>query len=205
MKTTRQRYGEIRTASTMLLALVAAAVFSSPVRAAPPTKKADKFEAVRLAVAESFAREPDYQPGDFVTRKQVEKALDLVERSAPGSLKRDDRDKLVKAAVDDRSFLAEQFRSPQSKPFMRRVSTLPGGFDLLDRMGQMAHGRSTVTRLARGPDGYKLLQYMLQSKGGAELERMLAKDPGNADFTKPTGKIYTVEQLLAALKKLIGP
>jgi hypothetical protein len=58
--------------------------------------------------------------------------------------------------------------------------------------------------LACGPDGYKLLEYMLKSKGGGELERMLAKDPGNAQIGKPTGKIYTAEQLTAAVEKLIG-
>jgi hypothetical protein len=171
--------------------------------AAAPAKQAEVMEAVRSTVAESFAREPGYRPGDFVTRKQVEHALDHVEVKNKGAIKREDRDQLLKASVDDRSFLAEQLRTPQSKPFMRRVGALPGGFDLLDRMGKMPQGRSTVTRLVRGPDGYKLLEYMLESKGGAELERMLAKDPGNADIAKPTGKIYTAEQLLGAIEKLM--
>jgi hypothetical protein len=194
----------IHTATTTLLLSVACALISPPAPAAAASKKGDKFEAVRIAVAESFANEPGYQPGDFVTRKQIAKALDRVEQAVKGSLKREDRDKLEKAAVDDRGFLAEQLRDPQTKPFMRRVATLPGGFDLLDRMGQMNQGRSTVTRLARGPDGYKLLEYMLQSKGGAELERMLAKGPGNSEVGKPTGKIYTAEQLIAALEKLVA-
>jgi hypothetical protein len=188
-----------------LVLLVGAALNSTTgsVRGAPP-KKSEKLEAIRVTVAESFAREPGYQPGDFVTRRQVEQALDRVEKAVPQLIKRADRDRLVKASIDDRSFLAEQFKTPQSKPFMRRVAGLPGGFDLLDRMGQMSHGRSTVTRLVRGPDGHKLLEYMLQSKGGSELERMLAKDPGNSDFGKPTGKIYTAEQLTAELGKLVG-
>jgi hypothetical protein len=197
------RNSPIHAAATALLFSLACTLISPAAYAAAPGKQGDKFEVVRIAVAESFARDPGYQPGDFVTRKQVEKALDRVEQAAKGSLKREDRDKLVKQTVDDRGFLAEQLRDPKTKPFMRRVATMPGGFDLLDRMGQMHHGRSTVTRLARGPDGYKLLEYMLQSKGGAELEKMLAKDPGNANFSKPTGKIYTAEQLLTALEKLI--
>jgi hypothetical protein len=190
---------------TAWLALLGAATFSATteVRAAAPTKN-EKLEAIRLAVGGSFARESGYQPGDFITRKQVERALDQVEKRAPGALKREDRDRLVKSTIDDRSFLAEQLRSPQSKPFMRKVAALPGGFDLLDRMGQMSQGRSTVSRLAAGPDGYKLLEYMLKSKGGSELERMLAKDPGNAEFGKPTGKIYTAEQLIGAIEKVIG-
>jgi hypothetical protein len=164
--------------------------------------KAAAFERVRTAVADAFAREKGYEPGDFVTRKQVERVLDRLDKTHPGSLKREDRDRLVKSTVDDRSFLAEQLGTAQAKPFMREVAKLPGGFDLLDRMSQMSHGRSTVTRLVRGPDGYKLLKYMTEEKGGAELEKMLAKDPGNADFGKPTGKIYTAEQLLMALQKI---
>jgi hypothetical protein len=173
-------------------------------KAAAATSKAAQREAVRVAVAQSFAKQPGYEPGDLVTRRQVEAALDHVEKTTKYAPARDAREKLVKSTIDDRSFLAEQLRSPQGKSFMRRVAMIPGGFDLVDRMGQMKQGHSTVSRLVRGPDGYKLVEYMLKSKGGGELERMLAKDPGNADFGKPTGKIYTAEQLVAALEKVIG-
>ena len=46
-----------------------------------------------------------------------------------------------------------------------------------------------------------MIEYMTQSRGGRELGKMLSKAPNGADFNQPTGRIYTLDGLLAQLKK----
>jgi hypothetical protein len=84
---------------------------------------------------------------------------------------------------------------------MRSVSEYPDAYDRLDRMSQLRNGQRTVRDLIRGPDGYKLIEYMTTASGGEHLGDMLADGPGGQGFNKPTGNIYTAGQLLEALHK----
>jgi hypothetical protein len=66
-------------------------------------------------------------------------------------------------------------------------------------MAEMPQGHSTIERLIKGPDGHKMLDYMTHAKGGRELAKMLSKD-GAGNFEQPTGKIYTVDELIKELR-----
>lgn len=163
--------------------------------AAPSTPIAGRD--VKSIVTDYFSTVKGHTAGDLITRKQVREVLDRVEKEQ-GKLP--ERAKLEQRTLVEDSFLAEQFHSTSGKKFMRQISSMPLGYDQIDRMAQLPQGRSTVERLVRGPDGYKLLEYMTQAKGGKDLAKMLSKD-GGGNFSKPTGKIYTAEQLVKELEK----
>ena len=55
--------------------------------------------------------------------------------------------------------------------------------------------------LIRGPGGEKLIEYMTTAAGGKELGKQLSQDPNGANFNAPTGRIYTVPDLLKYLKQ----
>lgn len=157
-----------------------------------------KFAEVEAAVADVLKQEKDYQPGDLLTRKQVKAMLDRIERLG---WKLADRGALEKKVLDDGSFLVGKLGTTTGKKFMRQIEDLSMAYDRLDRLSQLPQGRNTVVRLIRGPDGYKLFDYMSNDKGGRELAKMLSNN-GKGDFNQPTGNIYTEEQLLRELQKL---
>jgi hypothetical protein len=165
---------------------------------AAPSKTLPPYDEVKALVEQYFAKATGYEQGDIVSRKQVKEVLDQLEQVGWTIAK---RNALEQQTLADDSFLITQLRSPAGKKFMRKVSALPLAYDRLDRLAQLPQGRSTVERLVRGPDGYKLLEYMIQEPGGKSLSKMLSKD-GHGNFSKPTGKVYSVDSLLKELRTL---
>jgi hypothetical protein len=163
---------------------------------AAPTAKSSGGNNAKAIVTDYFAQVKNHAPGDLVSRGQVREVLDRVEKRN-GKLA--DRAKLEQKVLADDSFLVTKLRSSSGTKFMRQIASMPLGYDQLDRMSQLPQGRGTVERLVRGPDGYKLLEYMTKEPGGKDMAKMLSKD-GAGNFNKPTGKIYTAEQLVKELE-----
>ena len=69
------------------------------------------------------------------------------------------------------------------------------------RWSGLAHGQQTVCDLIRGPDGYKMIEYMTTAPGGKNLGKQLSRGPKGRDFNKQTGRIYTAKALLERLKE----
>lgn len=175
-------------------ALVGGSLGVAPVAA----KDLPKLSEVEATVVATLHADRRYETGDILTRKQVTAVVDALEQIG---WKLDDRKKLEKLALENGSFLVEKLSTAGGKKFLRQIEQMPLAIDRLDRLSQMRQGHSTVERLIKGPDGYKLFDYMTNAKGGDELTKMLSKD-GHGDFNKATGKIYTEEQLLYELEKL---
>lgn len=180
---------------TIRFLLVAAAFVSG---AAVNAADLPKFTDVEATMHDVLSQAKDYRPGDLLSRKQVQTMLDRFERIG---WKLADRGALEKKVLDDGSFLVVKLGTTAGKKFMRQVAELKLAYDRLDRMSQLPQGRNTVERLIRGPDGYKLFDYMANDKGGRELAKMLSNN-GKGDFNQPTGNLYTEEQLRRELEKL---
>jgi hypothetical protein len=56
--------------------------------------------------------------------------------------------------------------------------------------------------LIRDPKGDDLITYLATTKGGHNLGKMMGGVRGGVDLNKPTGRIYTTNDLLTVLKKL---
>lgn len=189
--------------STLLRLLVLWAVFApSPVRAAEPATTSSRlppFDTVVQAVEDYFHTKRDYQPGDLITQadwKTLEGDLARL-----GWVPRESA-RLRGLMLGEKSFLPKQLLNKTGRPFMRQIAAYPLAYDKLDRLSGMAQGPATVQALIRGPDGYKMIEYMSTSSGGAELGNMLAQGPGGKDFNKPTGRVYTANQLLDELARM---
>lgn len=85
---------------------------------------------------------------------------------------------------------------------MRTVSGLPLAYDRLDRLARLPLGKQTIHDMIHKAGGAELVKYLTTAKGGKELGKMLARapKPKGHDFNKPTGRIYTVDQLLDRLE-----
>ncbi len=167
--------------------------------AEPETHSMPALSAVRRTVRQHFAKLPDFERGDLVTSDQVEPVLSQLE-SLGWTVA--DRQPILSQVPAPGEFLAAQLRgSERGVVFMREVGGMPLAYDRLDRLARLPHGKQTVSDLIQKPGGTEMIRYMTASKGGRELGRMLAHAPKGRDFNRPTGRIYTVDQLLARLEE----
>ena len=153
--------------------------------------------SVTRAVEAHFASIPDYQPGDLIKRSQIEQVLTKLNDAGapvPGA------DKIAERSLADDSFLVTQLASGDGQRFMRRLARIPGAFAHLDRLSSISRGEQLVRDLIHDKGGDKLIEYMATTRGGRKLGRMMAAVPDGSDLSKPTGRIYTVADLVAALK-----
>ncbi|MBI1901890.1 MAG: hypothetical protein HYS13_12370 [Planctomycetia bacterium] len=174
---------------------------SAPPAAKSPPKQAapagfPEFDAVKQAVEEHFAGIKGHEATDIISRSQAEGALDAV---ASLGWKVPDREEIVSQVPKDDEFLVKQLRTQKGTKFMRQIAKQAGGYDKVDRLSQLPDGKSIVSRLIAGPDGHKLVDYLAGASGGKEMEKMLARTPRGKNFDKPTGRIYTMDQLIDRL------
>ncbi|MBU4272528.1 MAG: hypothetical protein KKE86_05480 [Planctomycetes bacterium] len=187
----------VRLFSSVLLGIVAAAAGSTEGRAEgkpiPPF-----FAEIRQTVLGYFKDQPNYRPGDLITRKKVEP---LLVRLQEMGLPLPEKKEILDAVPVEGEFLAGQLSTPAGWKFMRQISRYPDAYDRLDRLSRLPRGRQTVRDLIRGPDGYKMIEYMTTAAGGKELGKMLSNSPNGKKFNAPTGRVYTAEILLERLEQ----
>jgi hypothetical protein len=158
----------------------------------------DNSAAAFAAVDQHFASLPDYHPGDLITRSQVAEALAKV---ADAGTKVPNAERILAATLPDNSFLAKELSTPAGRKFMRKVARHPGGFDRLDRLSSISRGQTLVRDLIRSADGDKLIEYLTTTRGGRSLGSTLAGARQGANLNQPTGRIYTADDLMAAIEE----
>jgi hypothetical protein len=87
---------------------------------------------------------------------------------------------------------------------MRKIADQPGTYSRIDRLSTIPRGQQTIRDLVRMKDGDKLVDYMATTKGGRNMGGMLSGARGGVDLNKPTGRIYTADDLIAAIKAAIA-
>lgn len=162
------------------------------------SKKFPTFEAVIETLEKQLATNRSYRPGDLVTTSTVELLFRKLEKI---NWKVADRRDILKLTLSDSDWLARQFSTQNGREFMRHVADLPGGYDRVDRLRRMPYGQQQLADLMRGPDGYKLFEYMTTTQGGKNLGNMLSQGVNGENFNGPTGRIYTELDLAKRLKK----
>jgi hypothetical protein len=157
--------------------------------------------AVAKVVETFFVSQPGYQNGDLITRSQVEKVIakltsNGIKFSEPGSV--------TKLALADDSFLVRELSTPNGQRFMRKIASRSGAYSLLDRLSTIPRGQSVIRDLMRQKDGDKMIEYLATTKGGKNMGGKMAQVRGGVDLNKPTGRIYTADDLVAALNAAIA-
>jgi hypothetical protein len=158
-----------------------------------------EFEVVANSVSNYFQSLSDYRPGDLVSRRNVTEALAAV---ADVGWEVPDADTIVSQALPDDSFLIRELATPAGKKFMRKIARSAGTYSRLDQLSRISNGKNVVRQLMNDKGGDVLITYMATTKGGRNLGRMMADTPKGTDLNKPTGRIYTADDLLAVLQKV---
>lgn len=160
------------------------------------------FERVEEVVDRHFATLADHQAGDLICRSDV---LPLFDQLRILGWRVVERNQILRNTLDDNDFLVEEFRTRQGHKFMREIAGYPVVYDRLDRLTVMPGGKQLITGMIGLPNGSDLLKEH-PTPGLKSLTQLLPKGvsgrtPNDPDFWKRTGRIYTVEDLLAALKQ----
>ncbi len=157
------------------------------------------FEELKQVVERSFAALPSVQPGDLVTKSQVELVCEDIRLFG---WKDFDKTTILRDVLPDTAFLARELRTKQGRKFMQKIAALPQSYDKLDRLSRLPHGRKTVHALINGAGGDELIVYLTTANGGDELGKLLQNTPKGTDFNKPTGQIYTAADFLTRLQAM---
>ena len=84
----------------------------------------------------------------------------------------------------------------------RRLARHPAGYSRFERLSTIAGGQALIRDLMHRQDGHLLIEYLATTEGGRNMGRMAAATRHGVDLNKPTGRIYTEADLIAALEKL---
>ncbi|MEX0611172.1 MAG: hypothetical protein WD738_24160 [Pirellulales bacterium] len=180
-------------------ALVFLCLFLADGSAAKQPKAVPEFVIIAHAVESYFASVPDYQAGDLISRAHIQGALACVDAagwSVPNA------DEMVQLGLADSSTLVRQLSTPAGRKFMRKIAGQPGAYERLDRLTSIARGQAIVSDLIRRKGGDEFVKYLATTKGGQNLGKQLAATRRGVDLNKPTGRIYTKDDLIAALTRV---
>lgn len=180
-----------------LLMCATVAICTADFLVAAPRLSVPTDRAVAKVVEEFFASQPGYQKDDLINQSQIEK---VVAKLVSNGLKIHDPSSIPKRGLADNSFLVRELSTPDGKRFMRKIAPRPGAYARLDRLSTISGGQSLVRDLIRQKDGDKMIEYIATTKGGKNMGGMMAQARGGVDLNKPTDRIYTADDLVAALK-----
>jgi hypothetical protein len=158
-----------------------------------------EFAKVAQAVGQYFESQPDQQRSDLICQRQVRAALAQVDAAG---WKVPDQDKLLGRVLADNSFIVRELSTPEGRKFMRRLAQRAGTYSRLDQLSTLQNGQSTIRHLIETKQGDDFITYLATTSGGKNLGKMMAGTQGGVDLNKPTGRIYTSDELLVALKQI---
>jgi hypothetical protein len=152
---------------------------------------------VARIVEQHFDSLANYQAGDLLTRTQVESVLQKLQDAG---WKLPERERITDMTLADDSFLAKQFSTPAGRAFMRKIARHPGAYSQVDRLSSISGGQRIVRDLIGQRGGETFVEYLTTTKGGRNLGDTLAHARRGVDLNKPTGRIYTANDLVVAVR-----
>ncbi len=175
--------------------------------AQPPVHaQAGPAGAARVAavVEDYFATLPGYRSGDLIARSN---AAEILRRLADAGWRPHNPRQILDDVLPDNHFVVNLLRTPQGQRFMRRVSGFDLIYDRLDRVAQVAGGPRMLEAIVRLPDGERYAHAKRQLPDGVpDFLELLPKNANGKvrtirDYDRPTGRIYTADDLLARLRQ----
>src|ERR1043165_9594611 len=135
-----------KTLPQCLLRFVIVGCFAAPVYMTGSASAAQRVTASHHPDATNvietyFASTPGYQPGDLITRTQIEKVLAKLKASG---FQLKDGDEIAKLGLPDDSFLERELSTTEGRRFMRKIAQQPGTFSRLDRLSTIPRRQATV-------------------------------------------------------------
>jgi hypothetical protein len=156
------------------------------------------FEDVKAIVGAHFKSVPEFKQGDLITRSATQQLFQRLKQF--GWQVQDEKD-IIELTLEDGDFLVKTFKSSKGREFLKTISGYPEGLDRVDRLARMPQGQSNVHDLVyKIPNGTDWIKSMTSQANGRDLSNRLAQTQNGKDFNKPTGRLYSVEDLVKRLQ-----
>jgi hypothetical protein len=150
-------------------------------------------------VRRHLASLPGYVPGFIISKSDVAPIFAQLKKAGWNAK---ELERVYGAVVDDGHFLVRQLRSPQGYKFMQTAGKFQLNYDRMDRVSQVKGGQQAIVNTVQLPNGASFWNPNAKP-GFANTARMLPTRGGRrrsaAEFSRPTGKIYTESQLVKQL------
>jgi hypothetical protein len=192
------RFNRLLAKWSSLLVVTLASTTASVASGVDEPAAAPKWEQIAQVVNRALNSRADYKPGDLLAKSDVQNVL---ARLKTLGWQPADAAAIVALVPGDDEFMVKQLRGKNGANFMRHVAKYPNGYDRVDRLIRLPRGETITADLVLNPGGYQMIEYMATSSGGTEMGKMLSETADGKNFNRPTGRIYTAEQLTAALNK----
>ena len=155
---------------------------------------------VRRMVADYFSNKADYERGDLITRRDVQAILKQLRQR--GIVPKDAKE-ILEAALPESHFLVELSRSTRGRRFLRKTKNEELIYDRLDRIAGVPNGQRMLRDLVKLPDAHRYAP-MRPARGTPSMLDLLPKRGSSRtrtirDYSKPTGRIYTEDDLVKRL------
>ncbi|MDG2381168.1 MAG: hypothetical protein P8N76_05800 [Pirellulaceae bacterium] len=193
------------TVSPILSAIVTGSLIIGSLSAAEKASPSQRPhpEEVRAFVVNFFSTLSDYQPGDLITKPQVDKLLTAMLKDA-WIVTDKDRQQLMNRILGNDAFLAKELNATKrGRSFLKKIKSYPGGIDRLDKIAQMPRGKRDVhAMIYKIPNGDDWIKGMTTTAYGKRMGNSISRWQGD-DFNKKTGKLYTVGMLAPEMVRMV--
>ena len=137
------------------------------------------------------------QEDDLLSRSDV---VPLFRRLQAIGWKVSDAREIEQQLLTDSDWLVRTLRTTKGTRFMRDMASFPGGYDRLDRMRQLPHGKQQLAGLINSPGGAKLIDYLTNTPQGRRTGADLTSSRGRGAFNTPTQRLYTKADVFKQIK-----
>ncbi len=191
----------MRSRQPVTAALLAVAAIGTSFAASAATNKNQRslpdVDVVKNLTRLHLAAIPGYQPGDIISRSQVESLLKAIHIAGwrVGA-----NHGILKSTLADTEYLVRQLRTPAGVKLTRAVATSPLAYDRLHRMSGTTRGRQLLIAIVKGRGMEPLIHYLTTPEGNQELAKELSSSLPGDTFSQPTGRIYTEAHLVERLE-----
>ena len=178
---------------------LAAACGPQMARGAAQRKPLPSLADVRETALRHFELLQDYQPGDVISRSEVEPLFVHLWQMGWTVI---DRKSILHHVPTDGDYLVKQLRTPAGRKLMREIGKSPNVYDRLERLSRLPRGRQILRELIGRPGGAEAVKSLAATTDRKKAVKLISKTiKVGAGFYKPTGRLYTVEMLLTRLEK----
>ncbi|MCA9219215.1 MAG: hypothetical protein KDA71_02745 [Planctomycetales bacterium] len=156
-----------------------------------------------LGLAEiHFQSLPDFERTDLLSQAEVSPLFESMSKQIHWEPA--DRAELLRRVPATSEFLVQQLRSERGTLFMRKVAGEELIYDRLDRISRESGGQALIRDLIKLPDAERYAKKET-ARAVPDLVELLprkrnSRDRVVKDYDQPTGRLYTIDAFMAALK-----
>ncbi len=179
------------------IALLAAATFLSPAKAAEPVPPVPPFSSVERFVRQQF-KAAQRDPRDLITKSDAKAILDVLNERGMRfrELKLD-----FDVYVPDNHFLVPLVKSPEFREALKSCTNPALLYDRLDRLSSFPEGQKLARKLIAQHD-VRQFDQLCSTQGNEELTRAYGHRTAFKNLEITSGRVYTLAGFLDHLRTL---